>query len=108
VGDLVTGFAAVRLVALRNVLRSQSGRLLVTDGWAANAELYWRAGRYARRVETVASVERHDLRSRPSRARTRDIVGELWRARQTLRDAPVPPGPPESAGRREVEAEAAS
>ena len=68
VRDLVTGFAAMRLVALRNAIRSQPERLLVTDGWAANAELYWRAGRYSRRIEAVTSVERHDLRSRPSRA----------------------------------------
>lgn len=108
VGDLVTGFAAIRLVALRNALRSQAGRLLLTQGWAANAELYWRTGRYARRVETVASMERHDLRSRPSRVRTQTVLSELWRARRTLRDAPVPPAPPESAARREVEAGAAS
>ncbi len=107
VRDLVSGFAAIRLVALRNALRSQADRLLVTDGWAANAELYWRAGRYARRVETVASVERHDLRSRPSRAGAGAVAGALWRARRALRDAPVPPMPPETASRRELEAGAA-
>ena len=107
VRDLVSGFAAIRLVALRNALRSQADRLLVTDGWAANAELYWRAGRYARRVETVASVERHDLRSRASRAGAGAVAGALWRARRALRDAPVPPPPPETTARRELEAGAA-
>jgi glycosyltransferase involved in cell wall biosynthesis len=105
VKDVVSGFACVRLVALRNAIRSQSGRLLVTDGWAANAELYWRAGRYARRVETVPSVERHDLRSRPSRARPWATATALWAARRTLRASPVPPPPPEPSPRREVEAE---
>ena len=67
VHDVVSGFAILRLVALRNAMRSHGSGFLVTDGWAANAELYWRTGRYARRVESVPSVERHDLRQRPSR-----------------------------------------
>jgi glycosyltransferase involved in cell wall biosynthesis len=108
VRDLVSGFACIRLVALRNAIRSQNGRLLVTDGWAANAELYWRAGRYARRVETVPSVERHDLRSRPSRTQPWAAATALWAARRTLRASPVPPGAPEAPPRREVEAEAVS
>jgi glycosyltransferase involved in cell wall biosynthesis len=108
VKDVVSGFAAVRLVALRNAIRSQAGRLLVTDGWAANAELYWRAGRYARRIETVPSVERHDLRSRASRVHPWTTASELWAARGALRASPVPPNPPEPAPRREIEAEAVS
>jgi glycosyltransferase involved in cell wall biosynthesis len=108
VRDLLSGFSAIRLVALRNALRSQTGPLLVTDGWAANAELYWRAGRYARRIEVVTSVERHDLRSRPSRAEPWAMVAALWAARRALRDTPVPPAPPEPSARREVEAEPVS
>ena len=106
VRDLVSGFAAIRLVALRNAMRSQQDRLLVTDGWAANAELYWRAARYARRVESVVSVERHDLRSRESRVPPWEIASRLWAARRALRNAPVPPAAPEPAPRREVEAPA--
>jgi glycosyltransferase involved in cell wall biosynthesis len=108
VRDLVSGFAAIRLVALRNAIRSQPERLLVTDGWAANAELYWRAGRYSRRIEALTSLERHDLRSRPSRAEAWSTVAALWAARRTLRASPVPPGAPESSPRREAEAEAVS
>lgn len=108
VRDVVSGFAAFRLIALRNALRSQSDRLIHTDGWAANAELYWRAGRYARRVESVSSVERHDLRQRSARVRPLDTARELWRARRTLRATPVPPPPPEPAPRREVEPQAVS
>jgi len=108
VRDLVSGFAAIRLVALRNAIRSQSERLLVTDGWAANAELYWRAGRYSRRIEAVTSLERHDLRSRPSRAEAWPTLAALWAARRTLRASPVPPGALEPSPRREVEAEAVS
>jgi glycosyltransferase involved in cell wall biosynthesis len=105
VRDVVSGFGIFRLVVLRNLLRSTSGPLLVTDGWAANAELYWRAARYARRVEAVTSVERHDLRSRPSRTHPWDTVAALWAARRTLRAHPVPPAPAESSPRREMETE---
>jgi dolichol-phosphate mannosyltransferase len=106
--DLVSGFAAIRLVALRNAIRSQGDRLLHTDGWAANAELYWRTARYARRVETVPSVERHDLRPRPSRLRPWEAAAALWSARRTLRATPVPPAPPETTPRRETEPQAVS
>jgi glycosyltransferase involved in cell wall biosynthesis len=98
VQDLVSGFAIVRLVALRNAMRSHVNGFLVTDGWAANAELYWRTGRYARRVECVPSVERHDLRQRPSRVRPADEALNLWRARSKLRAAPIAPAA-EPAGR---------
>jgi glycosyltransferase involved in cell wall biosynthesis len=97
VHDLVSGFAIVRLVALRNAMRSHRQGFLVTDGWAANAELYWRTGRYARRVEAVPSVERHDLRQRPSRIRPAEEALNLWRARSRFRSAPIAPtAPPEA------------
>jgi glycosyltransferase involved in cell wall biosynthesis len=108
VRDVVSGYAAIRLVALRNAIRSQAGRLLHTEGWAANAELYWRTARYARRVEAVPSVERHDLRSRPSRVRPWQAATTLWSARRTLRAVPVPPAPPEASPRREAEPQAVS
>src|SRR5215207_13111 len=108
VRDLVSGFAAIRLVALRNAIRSQADRLLMTDNWAANAELYWRAGRYSRRIEAVPSVERHDLRGRAPRAHPWPTVSSLWAARRTLKASPVPPGAPEPSARREVEVEAVS
>ena len=91
VHDILSGYAILRLVVLRNALRSQPSGLFVTDGWIANAELYWRAGRYARRVETVPTVERHDLRQRPSRVRAGHQAVELWRARDQPRVAPIPP-----------------
>jgi glycosyltransferase involved in cell wall biosynthesis len=107
VRDVVSGFAIIRLVALRNAMRSHGGGFLVTDGWAANAELYWRTGRYARRVESVASIERHDLRQRPSRLRPADEVMNLWRARSSFRATPIAP-PAEPARDAERHAEAVS
>jgi glycosyltransferase involved in cell wall biosynthesis len=91
VRDVISGFAIVRLVALRNAMRSHANGFLVTDGWAANAELYWRTGRYARRVESVPSVERHDLRQRPSRLKPAEEAMNLWRARSKFRATPIAP-----------------
>ena len=102
VTDLVSGYAILRLVTLRNAMRSTPGPLLVTDNWAANAELYWRAGRYARRIEAVTAVERHDLRHRATRLRPLAAARELWHARRALRAAPIPPLAEPSA-RRETE-----
>jgi glycosyltransferase involved in cell wall biosynthesis len=108
VHDVVSGFAIVRLVALRNAMRSHENGFLVTDGWAANAELYWRTGRYARRVESVPSVERHDLRQRPSRLRPAEEAMNLWRARSRFRATPLAPQS-EPAGRdQERQTEAVS
>jgi glycosyltransferase involved in cell wall biosynthesis len=85
VSDLVSGFAIFRLVTLRNAFRNGAPPLLRTDGWAVNAELYDRAARHARRVETVDTVERRDLRQRTSRVGAWEPALTLWRARGPLR-----------------------
>jgi glycosyltransferase involved in cell wall biosynthesis len=85
VSDIVSGFGAFRLVTLRNAFRSHPGPLLTTDGWAANAELYTRAAQSARRVETIAAVERRNIRSRPSRLAPLATARELWRAGPRLK-----------------------
>jgi glycosyltransferase involved in cell wall biosynthesis len=85
VTDVVSGFAIFRLVTLRNAFRHGPAPLLATQGWAANAELYDRAARYARRVETINAVERQDLRQRPSRVNSWDAAMTVWRARGRLR-----------------------
>lgn len=93
VQDVISGFLAFRLVTLRHAPRDYEDRLLTLDGWAANAELIGKTARYARRVDAVAAVERHDLRQRGSRVRPFDVARELWRARARLRFPP--PSPPE-------------
>jgi glycosyltransferase involved in cell wall biosynthesis len=90
VSDVVSGFAIFRLVALRNAFRSGPAPLLTTKGWAANAELYDRAARHARRVETISAVERRDLRQRPSRVGSWEAVVTVWRSRKSLRQLPRP------------------
>jgi glycosyltransferase involved in cell wall biosynthesis len=103
VSDVISGFLAFRLVTLRNAMREHEHRLLTLDGWAANAELIGKTARLARRVDTVATVERHDLRQRPSRVVPLDAALELWRARRQLRVPP--PLPPRSAPAPEPRAE---
>lgn len=94
VADVVSGFAALRLITLRNAFRARQGPLLTADGWAANAELLGRTAAVARRVEAIDVVERHDLRQRPSRFTPWQRARGLWRAAGALEiPAPVPPAP---------------
>jgi glycosyltransferase involved in cell wall biosynthesis len=88
VSDVVSGFAIFRLVALRNAFRSGPTPLLTTQGWAANAELYDRTARHARRIECISAVERRDLRQRSSRNGSWDAVVGVWRSRSRLRRLP--------------------
>ena len=85
VTDVVSGYAAFRLVILKNAMRAQPGPLLTTDGWAANAELYTRAAQSARRIETIPAIERRDVRPRPTRLVPWDMARELWRAGARLK-----------------------
>ena len=102
VKDIVSGFVAFRLITLRNVLRDAPEPLLRTDGWAANAELIGLAARHARRIETVPTVERHDLRHRPSRVSPGEAARALWRSRGALH-FPGPSARTSPAVEREVE-----
>jgi glycosyltransferase involved in cell wall biosynthesis len=96
VHDVVSGYIALRLATLRTALKESDGPLLQLDGWAANAELIGRVGRLARKVETVPTVERHDLRPRPSRLTPWDTTRALWKARRGFRFPPVAPAPRQS------------
>jgi glycosyltransferase involved in cell wall biosynthesis len=93
VSDVVSGFSVFRLVTLRNAFREGPSPLLTTQGWAANAELYGRTARHARRVETIPSVERRDLRQRPSRVSSWQAATAVWRSRGALRSVPRSAGP---------------
>jgi glycosyltransferase involved in cell wall biosynthesis len=90
VSDVVSGFSIFRLVTLRNAFRGSPPPLLTTQGWAANAELYGRTARHARRVETIPAVERRDLRQRASRVSSWEAALAVWRSRGSLRLVPRP------------------
>jgi hypothetical protein len=108
VSDVVSGFLAFRLVTLRHAVREHEDRLLTLEGWAANAELIGKTARLARRIDTVATVERHDLRQRASRVQPLDAAFDLWRARGRLRLPPPPARSPAPEPRAESEAGVAS
>ncbi|MGH7629416.1 MAG: glycosyltransferase [Gemmatimonadales bacterium] len=106
VSDVLSGFLAFRLVTLHHAMREHEDRLLVLDGWAANAELIGKTARAARRIDTVPVVERHDLRQRPSRVEPLETALELWRARGRLRIPPPSARPPASPADAPAEREA--
>jgi dolichol-phosphate mannosyltransferase len=87
VHDLVSGFLAVRLSCLRQALKTPNTVLMTTTGWAAKAELLARLGPEARRVEAVATIERHDLRQRPTRLDPWEEAKTLWQSRRAIRAA---------------------
>lgn len=84
VRDTVSGFLAVRLSCLRLAMKARTP-LATLEGWAANAELLARLAPHARRVDSVAVVERHDLRQRPSRVSAWSEARALWNARRIVR-----------------------
>jgi glycosyltransferase involved in cell wall biosynthesis len=92
VRDMVSGYAAFRLITLRSAIRSAEGPWLMAEGWATRAELLARAARQARRIETVDTIERHDLKSRPSRVDPWPMARLLWREGGRVR-VPVEPQP---------------
>ena len=89
--DVVSGFVAFRLIALRNAFRDHQGNWLTVDGWAANAELLTWAAAAARRVEPLAIPERIDRRQRASRHGPWARARELWAARRRFVTPPVTP-----------------
>jgi glycosyltransferase involved in cell wall biosynthesis len=104
VSDVCSGYLAARLFAVRNLLQTvEGGALLTLDGWGANAELVGRLGKFARRVETVPTTERHDLRQRDTRVQPWKAARELWRqSRGLVIPEPEPPmaGRPNGSRRR--------
>jgi|SRR5690348_1553007 len=84
--DTVSGFVALRLVALRQATRDQKP-LLTTDGWCASAELLARLAPHSRRIETVTATARYDLHQRASRVRPWSALVAAWRARPVIRAA---------------------
>ena len=95
ISDLVSGFAAFRLVTLRHAFRDAGPAVLETEGWAANAELIGRTARHARRIEAMNVIERHDLRPRSSRVQPWDAARELWKEAGRLRLPAMPAAPAE-------------
>ena len=84
--DPTSGYIGFRLAALKSVF-SRPDRVLVSEGWAANAELVGRAAVHARRIDTVSFAERHDLKSRETRIEPWPTARELWASSHVVRKA---------------------
>lgn len=66
--EAFTTYRCYRISVLKELLNFAGDSPLVTaDGWAANAELLFRATPFARRIEIVPQEQRYDLRLRRSR-----------------------------------------
>ena len=86
VRDPTSGYIGFRLAALKNVF-NRPDRVLLSDGWAANAELAGRAAVHARRIDTVPFAERHDLKGRETRIDPWPTARELWRSSALVKKA---------------------
>jgi glycosyltransferase involved in cell wall biosynthesis len=101
-GDMLSGVRAYRVVTLCRALDGVGeGRLLTTDGWAANAELLRHVTPHARRSEAVDVQVRYGRLQRASRFRPVRASLELARL---LRLAPVAPPVREDGGPAPAEA----
>jgi glycosyltransferase involved in cell wall biosynthesis len=89
-GDVLSGFRAYRVIAIRKALEEAgSGRLLTTEGWAANAELLEKVAPHSRRTEAVDVHIRYSRHQRASRFRpiraSRELLALLRRPRRAAR-----------------------
>jgi glycosyltransferase involved in cell wall biosynthesis len=79
-GDVLSGFRAYRVIALRKALEAAGdGPLLTTDGWAANAELLEKVAPHSRRTEAVDVHLRYARQQRASRFHPLRVSRELTR-----------------------------
>lgn len=80
VNDPFGSLRLYRISVLRDLVKARGAAPVVeNDGWAANAELLLRASAHARRVETVETKQRFDLRPRDSRVKPWPDARALFR-----------------------------
>lgn len=85
-GDVLSGFRAYRVIALRKAMEEAGDEpLLTTEGWAANAELLEKVAPHSRRTEAVDVHIRYGRQQRASRFHpfrvSRDLAGLIRRRR---------------------------
>lgn len=76
-----------RITVLRDLLKGapEDAPLLRFDGWSANMELLVRASRHARRIESVATQPRYELRPRSTRVQPWRHAVSLYRSARALK-----------------------
>ncbi|CAN5253505.1 hypothetical protein BH23GEM2_BH23GEM2_08980 [soil metagenome] len=89
--DPLSGFRLYRIAVVRELLRgAREGPLLKSHGTAADVELLLAAAAIARRLESVATNPRYDLRQRGSRLRAPAQAVALFRIARAARQSTVP------------------
>ena len=79
-----------RISVLRDMLKDiGDSPLLRTDGWSANVEMLVRASKHARRIETVTSSPRYELRPRETRVQPWKNAVALYKNARALRSQAV-------------------
>lgn len=78
-GDVLSGFRAYRVIALRKALEEAGERLLTVEGWAANAQLLSRVLPHSRRTDAVDVHVRYARQQRASRFQPVRVSLELAR-----------------------------
>lgn len=97
-GDMLSGFRAYRVIALRNAMEAAGDEpLMTTDGWAANAELIRHILPHVRRTEAVDVQVRYGRLQRQSRFRPGQTSRELIRLLRARTPAGTAPQPAEAA-----------
>lgn len=82
-----------RISVLRDLLKDVGDDpIVLADGWSANVELLVRAGKFARRIESIPFSPRYELRPRASRVQPwRGALALLRSARALRSDRAVAP-----------------
>ncbi|HEX6251680.1 MAG TPA: glycosyltransferase family 2 protein [Gemmatimonadaceae bacterium] len=89
--DPLSGFRLYRIAVVRDLLRgAREEPLLSSRGTAADVELLLAAATVARRLESVATSPRYDLRQRGSRLRGAAHALAVFRVARAARQMPVP------------------
>lgn len=89
--DPLSGFRLFRIAVIRDLLRAaREEPLLKSRGTAADVELLLAAGTIARRLESVTTNPRYDLRQRESRLRGAAHAVAVFRIARAARRTPVP------------------
>lgn len=77
---------AYRISVLRDLVKAAGDApVLATDGWSANVELLMRAGRFARRIETLTLNPRYELRPRATRINPWRGAIDLFKSARALK-----------------------
>jgi hypothetical protein len=88
--DPLSGFRLYRIAIIRDLVRLvRDEPLLKSHGTAADVELLLAASTVARRLESVATSPRYDLRQRGSRLRAAAQALAVFRVARAARQAPV-------------------